>query len=283
MNWLNRKLYPFKSHYLQIENQQLHYIDEGEGPILLFVHGTPSWSFDFRHLIKALSKSYRCIALDHIGFGLSDKPKDYPYSIDQHAKNLEKLIEHLKLEQFSLLLHDFGGPIGWEYALKYPEKIEKLVVMNSWLGSSKEDPNFKKMEKILKSPILPFLYKQLNFSARFLLPQAFANKKLLTKDIRKHYRKPFGKASERIGPLAFAKSLLNDQDLFEQQNQQAQKLSKSPSLLIWGMADSFIGAHYLQQLQAALPHSKSVELEGVGHFPQEEAPEKVLDALNDFL
>lgn len=70
MNWLNRDLYPFESNYLQIEKEPLHYIDEGEGPILLFVHGSPSWSFDFRQLIKSLSKNYRCIALDHIGFGL---------------------------------------------------------------------------------------------------------------------------------------------------------------------------------------------------------------------
>ena len=96
-NWLDTEEYPFESKYFNLYGTKLHYIDEGAGPVLLFVHGTPSWSFDFRNIIKVLSKKYRCVAIDHIGFGLSEKPKEYNYSTAGHSKNLEALVDDLNL------------------------------------------------------------------------------------------------------------------------------------------------------------------------------------------
>lgn len=98
MSWLNKEEYPFQSNYMDLDGHKLHYIDEGKGKVMLFVHGTPSWSFEFRHLITEFSKSFRCIALDHIGFGLSDKPKQYEYKTQKHSENLEKLIDYLDIK-----------------------------------------------------------------------------------------------------------------------------------------------------------------------------------------
>ena len=176
--WLDRNEYPFRSHFMDISGQQLHYIDEGSGQTLLFVHGTPSWSFDFRNVIQKLRGKYRCVAIDHIGFGLSDKPRVYDYSTTNHRATLLQLVRKLQLRDVTLVVHDFGGPIGLSAAIEEPELVKNIVVLNSWLWSSKEDPDDIRFSKMLRSPLLPFLYKYLNFSPRFVLPAAFGDRKL---------------------------------------------------------------------------------------------------------
>ena len=133
-HWLDKSEYPFNSNYFEINGQKLHYIDEGKGETLLFVHGTPSWSFDYRNVIKKLTENFRCIAIDHIGFGLSDKPEHYDYTTKNHSKTLEKFVIEKQLNNITLVVHDFGGPIGLNFAIQNPEKIKNLVILNSWLS-----------------------------------------------------------------------------------------------------------------------------------------------------
>lgn len=280
-HWLNRTEYPFSSHYFDINGYKLHYIDEGVGDVVLFVHGTPSWSFDFRNIIKALKSNYRCMAIDHIGFGLSDKPVQYDYSTQNHSLTLEQFVREKKLERITLVLHDFGGPIGLDFAIKYPEKIKQLVLLNTWMWSSNHDPEFIRLRKMLKSPLLPFLYRYLNFSPKYILPQSFGEHKL-PNQIQTQYTKPFANPSQRNGALAFARSLLLDQNWFEELWNKRMVLSDLPTLLIWGMKDPVIKPRYLAKFQEGLPQSRTVELETCGHFPQEEQPEKVVMALLDF-
>ncbi|MEZ4905129.1 MAG: alpha/beta fold hydrolase [Spirosomataceae bacterium] len=281
-HWLDREAYPFQPNFIIIDNHRLHYVDEGQGETLLFVHGTPSWSFDYRHVIKALSSQYRCIALDHIGFGLSDKPKDYNYSTQNHAQTLAIFIQTLQLRAITLILHDFGGPIGFDYAIRVPKNIQRIVVLNSWLWSSADDPTFQKLQKALKSPLLPVLYKYFNFSVRFLLPRSFGSKKLNT-HIHRQYICPFSKIAHRDGPLAFAKSLLKDQPWFEALWQQREILQTKPMLLIWGIKDPFISTAYLQKFKEGFPQAKVMELANCGHFPQEEEGKQVAAMIGSFI
>jgi haloalkane dehalogenase len=283
LDWLDKKEYPFDNKYFMINGQGLHYIDEGKGEAILFVHGTPSWSFDFRHQIKALSKNYRCIAIDHIGFGLSDKPSKYDYSTQNHAKTLGKFIEHLQLDDFTLVVHDFGGVIGFDYALKNPNHIKQIIVLNSWLWDCSKQPEYIKLKQILKNPLLPFLYKWLNFSPRFLMPQSFGNKKKLSKTIHQQYLAPFAKIGQRMGTLAFARSLLNDQAWFGTLWDKTQLLREKPILLIWGMQDSFVLPSNLDKFASAFSQTTIVKIADCGHFPQEEASEIVLEAMEKFL
>jgi pimeloyl-ACP methyl ester carboxylesterase len=280
--WLNRTEYPFTSRFYPINGHKLHYIDEGQGEIILFVHGTPSWSFDFRNVIKLLRTSYRCIAIDHMGFGLSDKPEHYNYSTLNHSKTLESFISDKQLERFTLVVHDFGGPIALNVAITHPEWVHRLVIINSWLWSSEQDPDFVKLRKVLKSPLLPFLYRYLNFSPRFILPGSFGdnkpNKKLLM-----HYTKPFADKTQRNGALAFAKSLLNDQDWFETLWSKREAIASKPSLFIWGMKDPVVKPHHLEKFLKGFSSATAMRLEASGHWPQEEEPEAVANALLQFL
>jgi len=280
--WLDKNEYPFPSHYYPANGYNLHYIDEGKGETILFVHGTPSWSFDFRNIIKSLSKDFRCVAIDHIGFGLSDKPYHYDYSVQQHSRTLEQCIEHLNLNNITLVVHDFGGPIGLSCAIRQSERIKNIVILNSWLWSSKQEPDFITFTSVLRNPLLPFLYRYLNFSARFLLPSSFGKHKP-SKNILSHYTKPFENSKQREGSLAFAHSLLNDQDWFEKLWDMKDTICQKPTLFIWGMKDSFIKPYYLEKFRSGFPNSSCVQLQDAGHFPQEEEPDIVSKSIRRFL
>jgi pimeloyl-ACP methyl ester carboxylesterase len=282
-HWLDTREYPFAPHYLEFGPHRMHYVDEGQGKVLLFVHGTPSWSFDFRHLIKAFSPTHRCIAPDHLGFGLSDKPATYPYRTQPHADNLMVLIEQLNLKNITLVVHDFGGPIGLNYALQQPDNVKKLVILNTWLWSSEGEPEFEQAKKILRSPLLPFLYKYLNFSARFLLPRSFGERNKFSRHIHRHYTRPLDKPSGRMGTLAFARSLLKDQAWFESLWMKRACITDKPTLFVWGMKDTFITGKYLDKFSDHFFYCRVVRLEETGHFPQEENPEAVIREMQAFL
>jgi len=281
-HWLDTEAYPFAPHYYNANGHQLHYIDEGEGDILLFVHGTPSWSFDFRHLILDLRQHYRCIAIDHIGFGLSDKPAQYDYSTQNHARTLERFIRDQQLPRFTLVVHDFGGPIGIWAALQFPEKMDRLIVLNSWLWSAKNDPDYRQLTRVLRSPLLPFLYRYFNFSPRFVLPQSFGDHKI-SRATRQQYTRPFAHKNQRNGTVAFVHSLLHDQDWFEEIWQSKGPIAHRPTLLIWGMKDPVVKSHHLEKFKSGFLHATVVTLDTCGHFPQEETPERVISAVRAFL
>lgn len=280
--WLDQTEYPFQSHYFPINGQRLHFIDEGQGDSILFVHGTPSWSFDYRKVIKTLRTNHRCIAIDHIGFGLSDKPKVYDYSTLNHSHTLEKFILAQNLQNIILVVHDFGGPIGLNFAFKHPERVKGIVVLNSWLWSSETDADFLAIRKILKSPLLPILYRYFNFSPQFILPQSFGEQKL-SRSLLRQYTRPFARIAEREGPLAFAHSLLNDQAWFESLWEQRNLLQNKPMLLLWGMKDQVIKPKHLDKFLEGFPYAISKQLPTAGHFPQEEQPDKVATMLQEFL
>jgi len=281
-HWLNRTEYPFAPHSFEHDGHNMHYIDEGTGETLLFVHGTPSWSFDFRNVIKALAANYRCIAIDHIGFGLSDKPEHYDYTTINHGRTLERFILHQDLKDITFVVHDFGGPIALSAAMRHPDRVKRLVVLNSWLWSSASDPDFIKMSKVLRSPLLPVLYRWLNFSPLFILPNAFGAKKL-DKKLRGQYTGPFSDRTQRNGALAFAHSLLNDQDWFESLWQARHSIHQKPTLFIWGMKDPVVRPHNLEKFKSGFPSAQVCELPNSGHFPQEEEPKAVAESIAHFI
>lgn len=280
--WLDTTEYPFQARYYAVNEHHLHYIDEGEGSPILFVHGTPSWSFDFRQIIKQLRSDHRCIAIDHIGFGLSDKPEHYDYSTQTHSLTLEKFILDKRLDNLTLVVHDFGGPIGLQVALRHPTLFRNIIVLNSWMWNSETDPNFIKFSKVLRNPLLPLLYKYFNFSPRFVLPQSFGEHRLPPKLLRQ-YTAPFANSRQRNGTIAFAKSLLNDQKWFGSLWEQRHILADKAFLFLWGMKDPVIKPHYLAKFQTAFPTAQTLELPTAGHFPQEEQADRITIAIKKFL
>ena len=280
--WLNTTAYPFKNHYVQLQPGKMHYIDEGQGEVLLFVHGTPTWSFLYRHFVKAFSKNYRCIAIDHIGFGLSEKPGNFDGTPQSHSKNLAEFIEKLNLQNFTLIVHDFGGPIGLSYAVGHPEKIKQIVLFNTWLWATKNNPAAQKVDKVINSWLGRFLYLRMNFSPKVLLKKGFADKSHLTKKIHQQYIKPFPNKTSRYSLLALAKSLVGASGWYQSQWEKLSSISSKPWLILWGTKDSFITTEYLEKWQQRLPDAE-VHQFGCGHFVQEEKTEEAIKFMAEFL
>src|SRR5690606_8671206 len=143
---------------LEVEGGRMRYVDEGSGPAILFVHGTPSWSFEWRALVRELARDHRCIAPDHIGFGLSDKPQAWSYRLADHTANLERLVDQLGIERATLVVHDFGGPIALPLVWRRAGLVERIVLANTWLWPLDNDPSFARNKARLGSPLMRWLY-----------------------------------------------------------------------------------------------------------------------------
>ncbi|WP_114783116.1 alpha/beta fold hydrolase [Botryobacter ruber] len=280
--WLDRILYPFVHQVFQTAHGQLHYIDEGTGDPIVFVHGTPTWSFLWRQQIKSLSRQYRCIAPDHLGFGLSDKPTDFSFTPEAHAQNLEQLLEHLQLRNIILVVHDFGGPIGLSYALRHPENVKKLVIMNTWMWSLEEEKRIMRISKLMSGSIGKFLYTRLAFSPRVLLPLGYHQDKHLTKDVKQHYLSPLSSPTARLGTWHFAIALKESSDWFAQLWEQREKLREIDKLMLWGEKDKLLPLRLLEKWEKTFPEA-TVQRIKAGHFLQEEKGSEVTEAIRNFI
>lgn len=280
--WLDTTIYPFENKYVELDAGQMHYVDEGKGDIILFVHGTPAWSFLYREHIAELSTKYRCIAIDHIGFGLSEKPETFDGKPQSHSKNLTEFIEKLELKEITLVVHDFGGPIGLSSAIQNHNRIKQVVMFNTWLWETKNNPEAQKIDKIMNSGIGKFLYLRMNFSPKFLLKKGFHEKKNLSKKVHQQYIKPFPNKSSRISLLNLGKSLVGSSDFYQEQWLNLDKLEQKPWLILWGTKDEFITMKYLQKWENRLPQAKVKQFD-CGHFVQEEKTKETIQEIEKFL
>jgi haloalkane dehalogenase len=281
---IDRSAYPFESRWLPLRAGRMHYVDEGTGDPVVFVHGTPTWSFEWRHLIRALSKSARCIAPDHLGFGLSDRPKDAPYTPEWHAENFAEFVEQLGAGPLTLVVHDFGGPIALPFALRRPDLVRRLVVVNSWMWSFEDDPRMASNARLAGGAIAGFLYRWANFSLRTIMPSAYGDRRKLTPEIHRQYLERFPDRWSRGAVLwALAKSLLGSSAHYDSLWQQRDKLRDRPALVVWGLKDSAFKPKMLARWREALPQARVVELRDAGHWPHEEAPDDVATAIREFV
>ena len=271
--WLDRDLYPFAPYTFETEHGKMCYVDEGTGPPVVLVHGTPTWSFLWRGLIRALASTHRVIAPDHLGFGLSDKPPGAPYRPKDHATRLTALIEHLGLQDVTLVVHDFGGPIGLSYAIQHPENVRALVLYNTWLWSRADDPAMVRASHLLGGSLGKFLYTRFNLSPRVLLPTLFAERSKLTRAVHRHYLRPFPDVHNRYAPAVLAHELTGSSAWFEGLWNRRAVLADKPALLVWGEKDRAFGKQDLRQWQEALPKAETVLYAEAGHFVQEEVPD----------
>jgi haloalkane dehalogenase len=286
--WLDQAAYPFTHRFAPLSSGRMHYVDEGQGDTLLFVHGTPTWSFEFRHLIKALAPSYRCVAPDHFGFGLSDRPADFPYTPEAHAVALEEFVDRAGLERFTLVVHDYGGPIGLPLALdrrtRARERVRRLMLLNTWMWPFDEYPNLERKARLAGGALGRWLYKDLNASIKILMPSAYGDRKKLTPEIHRQYLEVFRDKAARVLVLhALARALNGSRDYYARLWTRSDALVGRPALIVWGMKDAAFKANFLKKWQERLPAARVVRLPDAGHWPHEEQPLAVVDALRDWL
>jgi haloalkane dehalogenase len=282
-SWIDRKEYPFESRCLQTPAGRLHYVDEGSGPPVMMVHGNPTWSFVYRKLIKRLRSGYRCIAADHLGFGLSDKPKGWSYLPQDHSANLSALIGGLGLKSITLVVQDWGGPIGLSYAVAQPENVARIVIMNTWAWPVNRDPYYVAFSSFVGGPIGRMLIRRHNFFARTIMPRAFGDKAKLSAAVHEHYLRALDDPADRTGCLELPRQIIASTAWLAQLWDGILNLKGKPKLIVWGMKDIAFRQKELKRWERTFPDARAIRLSAVGHFVQEEAPDELAEAVVSFL
>lgn len=277
--WLNKTLFPFESKWITVDGETLHYIDEGSGDVILFAHGTPEWSFGYRDLIKSLRSRFRCVAVDMLGFGLSEKKPESNYTCEAHAARLASVIEKLQLKNITIVANDFGGGISVAYAINNPYNIKALVLFNTWMWSLKNDKHYAQPAKVMNSWFGRMLYFTFNAPINIIMPSAYGNKKLLTPAIHAHYKNALPKG-DRLAAYTFAKELMDASDWWQSLWDRADVLKEKKILFFWGMKDKFIPPKELEKWRSKFPEAKVILFDDAGHFVQEEKPEEMVTAIN---
>lgn len=278
--------YPFKSNYFYHDGHRFHYIDEGQGEVVFLVHGNPTWSFYYRRLITLLAKTNRVIALDHLGCGLSDKPESYDYCLANHIKNLHSLIDHLDTKRFSMVVHDWGGAIGTGCCAKMPEKVNKLVILNTAAFRSKRIP-FR--IRICRWPLIGKIIVR-GFNGFALPATVMAVTKPLTKEIRQAYLKPYSSWKNRVAVYSFVKDIpLNDthptyNTLVEvEDGLQLLKKQGVQVLILWGGKDFCFNKYFYDEWVERFPEAEKHFYPNGGHYILEDEWADIGPRIKEFI
>ncbi len=282
-----RDLYPFAHHFLQTPAGAIHYVDEGprNAPVLLCVHGNPSWSLLYRHLLTGLSDGLRCIAIDHLGCGLSDQPgeEDFGYRLADHVANLERLIVELDLRHITLVVHDWGGPIGTLAALRHLERLERLVITNTSLFPATRIPW---RINVCRGRMGSALIRRGNAFARAATHMAV--ERSMTARLRKAYVTPYAGSRSALATWRFVEDIPMDEghpsrSLVEELGASLERFEDLPTLLLWGEKDWCFVPTFRDELLRRMPWAKSVPLEDAGHYLFEDEPARIQNALSEFI
>ncbi len=281
-----KSLYPFESHFIELGANRYHYVDEGEGETLLMLHGNPTWSFYYRNLIAAFKGKYRCIAPDHMGCGLSDKPPQYDYTLERHIDNLEALVDQLQLKRLTLLVHDWGGAIGMGLAVRRPELISRLIFFNTAAFLSDRIPFSINLCRV---PILgAALIRGLNAFARAALIRAAKHKDRLTAEVRAGYLTPYDSFANRIATLRFVQDIPMSADIpsypiVKNIEENLGRFNATPKMIIWGRKDFCFTFNFLNRWKEIYPDALVHEAVDAGHYVVEDAYERIIPWVEEFL
>lgn len=283
--WLDLAAWPFAPRTLATSNGAMHYVDEGDGPLVVLVHGTPTWSFEWRHVIRDLRTTHRVLAPDHLGFGLSSRPRDAGYRPEDHARRFAEWYDGtVGRRAATVVVHDFGGPIALPTILDRIDQVDRLVIVNSWAWDMGQDPTLRGRIAMVQGWIGRLLYRHANASQRLLMPSAYANRGRLTSAIHRQYLEVFADADGRERVLyALAKSLAESSAFFDGLWARRQELQRIPATILWGTRDGALPDSILERWKQGLPGATVREFPDAGHWPHEERPDDFIGALRAVL
>lgn len=274
--WVPDDLYPFADHWADIEGNLVHYLDEGDGPPLLLLNGNPSWSFGWRDVVLRLRGTFRCIAPDYPGFGLSRPAPGYDLRPRSHSAVVEALVEHLGLEEVVVFGYAWGGPIGLGFAGRRPELVGGLVIANTWAWPD-ERLRVRLFSGLMGGPLSPLLVDRLDLMLRLYLPFNLKRGRLTARE-RAAYEGPFA-GGRRSVMRVFPREIGRSRDYLREVEANLPKLASKPAIIVWPDSDPGFGPAELTGWQARFPTARTVTLARTGQFIDEDAPDDVAAAL----
>ena len=260
---------------------RVHYVDEGRGPVLLFLHGNPAWLFQWRAFVQELRDSYRCVALDYPGFGLSSAPDTFRYTPDEQRRLVEAFVNHLDLRDVTLVMHDWGGPIGLGFAELRPDLVRRVILGNTWAWPTSRTEPRGIFSVIAGGPIGEFL--QVNFNGIVDAALTAGTVEPVSEEVRGGYKLPFVPV-ERRGIAAFYPGQITaDADYMLEIERGLAKLRDRRALIFWGLRDDGFPRADLQRFQRAFPNHHTVEYDEADHFLVEDVAHQLVPHIRAFL
>lgn len=291
--------WPFQAHYTDAPGFLMHYIDEGQGAeTLLLLHGEPTWGYLFRQQIPAWAKHARVIAPDHMGFGKSAAPQNRTYWLQDHIDNLEAFVLALDLNDITLVMHDFGGPVGMGIAARHPDRIKRIISVNGPTPFGQPDlleqltanvgvsPWFQWIVQAEEKGILEEVLGHLDYNILSTLKlNGFVRNEIVTDSWINAYRAPFPTPAYAAGGIGWAKGFATGTHQFEEPNPHAiTAIQSRPALAIWGEQDRTLHAeHFLPLFEQLFPNAPVHRLPGAGHYSPEDAPDEIAQLVIDFV
>ncbi len=276
--------YPFEDHWLPYRDGYIHYIDEGQGPTVLLLHGNPTWSYLYRNVMKELRSDCRLLALDYPGFGMSKAPSHYGFTPQEQADAVVDFIGRLNLKQVVLVVQDWGGPIGLHYAVRHRENLRGIVVMNTWAWPATVLP-MKLFSLIMGGwPLGYWLQTQRNFFATILVQHGIYHAEQVTESVRKAYTAPFPTPESRTPTWIFPGQIRKARSWLAEIEAKLPMLSDVPTHILWGTKDS--GAFPLEEMekwQRYLTMNETEPLDDASHYVQEDRPDRVVASIRRVL
>lgn len=277
-SWVDAGLFPFESHFVELNGHIVHYVDEGSGPILLMLHGNPTWSFVYRDVIASLKDQFRCIALDYPGFGLSVAAPGYGYQPADHAGVVVEFLDHLDISDATLVAHDWGGPIGLYAAEQRPDRFERIVLANTWAWPANGELKAEMASRVMGGFIGRELIRRFNVFVNVLVPAGHRRRKVSDAEM-KHYREALDTTERRNACAILPGAITGARDFLAGVEGNLKLLADLPTLIVWADADMAFGDNDRERLEARFPDHTTVIVKGAGHFVQSDAADEMSDAI----
>ena len=278
--WVPETLYPFEDRYAEIGGARVHYVDEGSGPPLLLLHGNPTWSFLYREIVRGLRDRYRCIAVDYPGFGLSTAAPGYGFTPAEHAGVVDQLVVQLDLQGATMMVQDWGGPIGFAVATRHPDRFAGFVIGNTWAWP-KSDPGTQVFSRLMGGPIGGYLILRRNAFVERIIPSNVKRRELPA-EVMEAYRGPFPTPQSRRPMHVFPREILGSRPFLAEIERGLPALRDRPALIVWPTKDVAFRDRERARWEELFPNHRTVTLEGAGHYIQEDAPEEIVAAIRDW-
>ena len=282
---VDERLYPFQHRFVALpDGAKVHFIDEGPKDAretVVFLHGNPTWSFLYRNIVQELRKDHRCVALDYPGFGLSEAPIGYDYLPRTQSQAVEQFFDALKLANVTLMVQDWGGPIGLGLAGRRPELVKAFVIGNTWAWPKQGDVGSERFSWLMGGPIGRFF--GLHFNA---IPHAFfaiGARDKLPDEVFDHYLRPFRRPDRREPTVIFPREIIASSAYLAEVEAGLAKLSDRPALIVWGAKDGGFKATDRERFERTFPRHHTVILETAKHFVQEDEPARIAAGIRSFL
>ena len=283
-------LYPFAPNYIDVGGHRMHYVDEGQGDPVLMIHGNPSWSFFYRDLIAELESSHRVIAPDHIGCGRSDKPDDgdYEYTLSTRLSDLGTLIDSLDLQDITLVVHDWGGMIGMAWATRHPDRIARLVVMNTAAFPLPTNKSLPASLTLARTPGIGALLVRKANAFSLGAVRSCVTRRPMSPAVADGYLEPYDSWAHRIAVHRFVQDIpLRAGDraypIMQETGKALTRLADKPMLICWGLRDFVFDHHFLEEWLRRFPGADVRRFEDCGHYVLEDAGEEIIPLVREFV